>query len=114
RRFHDFRSDLSLPDWLAMDGPTQDAVIDPADGGLRIKLPAARRSYQPVGVATKLLFSGDFEITAGFELLSAARPAGGYGVGVSLNLSHTAERMLFGKIARFRRAQEDDVFISEF
>jgi RNA polymerase sigma factor (sigma-70 family) len=111
---HDFRLGLPLPEWLVMDGPVRDAAIDFGDNGLRITLPPKRAQHHAVGVATRLLFSGDFEITAAFELLSAGRPTGGYGVGVSLNLGRLSDRDLFGKVARFVRAQEGSVFVSEY
>jgi RNA polymerase sigma factor (sigma-70 family) len=111
---HDFRLGMPLPEWLVMDGPVQDATIDFGDQGLRITLPPKRDRHHAVGVATRLLFSGDFEITAAFELLSASRPAAGYGVGVSLNLGRVSDRDLFGKIARFVRAEEGSVFVSEY
>jgi len=97
-----------------MDGPVKDAAIDPGDQGLRIHLPPKRAQHHAVGVATKLLFSGDFEITAAFELLSTSRPREGYGVGVSLNLGRASDRNLFGKVARFVRAAEGNVFVSEY
>ena len=111
---HDFRDGKPLPAWLVLNGPVEEAEINLADGGMRITLPAKRKSHQAVGVETKLVFSGDFEITAAFELLAIEQPATGYGVGVSLNLARAADRKLFGKIARFWRAQEGNVFISEF
>ena len=111
---HDFRDGKPLPAWLTLDGPVEEAEINLADAGMRVTLPAERKSHFAVGVETKLIFSGDFEITAAFELLSFERPATGYGVGVSLNLARAADRKLFGKIARFWRPEEGNVFISEF
>jgi DNA-directed RNA polymerase subunit RPC12/RpoP len=111
---HDFRLGTPLPDWLQMSGPLKDARIDSADKGMRIVLPGERKLNLPVGVETKLVLTGDFEVTADFEILSAERPTGGYGVGVSLNVARAADRKLFGKVARFWRAREGSVFISEF
>jgi len=111
---HDFRLGKPLPEWLKMSGPTKDATIDATDKGMRIGLPAERKQNLPVGVETKLVLAGDFEVTADFEVLSADRPMGGYGVGVSLNLARAADRKVFGKVARFWRAHEGSVFISEF
>jgi RNA polymerase sigma factor (sigma-70 family) len=111
---HDFRAGVPLPPWLKLDGPTKGAFINFADQGMRITLPAKREQHFPVGVQTKLVFSGDFEIIAAFELLAADKPSKNFGAGVSLNLAQAADRNVFGKVARFARVQEGDVFISEF
>jgi RNA polymerase sigma factor (sigma-70 family) len=111
---HDFRGGAPLPDWLKLSGATKDVTINPADAGMRITLPAQRPRHLPAGVEGNLVLTGDFEITAAFEMLSASKPTGGYGVGVSLNLARAADRNLYGKIARFWRVHEGSVFISEY
>ena len=65
-------------------------------------------------VATTFALSGDFEVTGTYELLSADRPAKGYGVGVSLNVADNDRRTKFAKVGRVLRAQEGSVFQTEF
>jgi hypothetical protein len=85
-------------------GPNAATVVKPEDAGLRITLPANRQNRQPVGLHMKFPLSGDFEITASYELLAADKPPPGrirYGVGVNLLISLGPEQARMAKIARY-------------
>ena len=73
------------------------------EAGLRITLPADRTPNQPVGFKTTMVLSGDFEITAAYELLAADPPTTGYGVGVNLGLAPDGARKKYAKVGRFMR-----------
>jgi hypothetical protein len=111
--YQDFRGGRPLPPALKLVGPDADAVARPEPEGLRLTLPATRPVNQPVGVATTFAVSGDFEITGTFELLSAERPANGYGVGVSLSIADSEARNKFAKVARALLVRGGSVFHSE-
>jgi len=112
--FQDFRGGRPMLSSLKMVGPDADSVITPEDGGLRITLPATRAVNHPVEVVTKFSLTGDFEITGSYELLSAGRPAKGYGAGVSLNVATDPGRRKFAKVSRLLRPREGSVHLSEF
>ncbi len=110
----DFRGGRPLPPSFTLQGPDADKAIKREEEGLRITLPATRRSIAPVAVATTSPVAGDFEITGTYELLSADRPPGGNGVGVALNIATDYQDMMkFAKVGRILRAQEGDVYKAE-
>ena len=110
----DFRGRQPLPSNFTLLGPDAGEVIKHEEKGLRISLPAKRRSNSPVGVTTTFAVAGDFEITGTYELLSIDRPPGGNGVAVALNVTTDSDLTKFGKISRCLRAQEGDVYQTEF
>lgn len=69
---------------MKIDGANAEQLVRPEDAGLRITIPAGTGKPGPVGVATQFGVRGDFEITAGYQILKAAEPTEGYGVGVSV------------------------------
>jgi hypothetical protein len=112
--YQDFRAGQRLHPSLRLIGPDADVVSRFEDQGLRITLPADRgKPHYPVEVVTTFPLSGDFEITGTYELLSAAQPTEGYGVGVSLNLADTEARNKFAKVARANLVKAGSVFQSE-
>jgi serine/threonine protein kinase len=112
--YQDFRGGRGLDPSLRLVGPDVDDVSKPEAEGLRITLPATRPVNHPVEVVTEFAVSGDFEITATYELLSATRPDKGYGVGVALNIADSDARNTFAKIMRAKVAREGNVFLSEY
>jgi serine/threonine protein kinase len=79
--YHDFRGQ-ALPASMNLFGDPECVRFEPE--GLRITLPKDRQDLGPVGIATNLDLTGDFEITTTFELLEAESPPPSYGVGLTL------------------------------
>lgn len=79
---HDFRG-APIPDELAQL-PWNYPAMTVEKEGLRIRLPKERKVMGQVGVHTTFPVKGDFEITAGYEILHADPPSEGWGVGVTL------------------------------
>ncbi len=72
--YQDFRGGGSVHHALTLFGPYRDRAMQQEPRGLRITLPARRRDTAPVGFTPKFRISGDFEITVGYEILSAKPP----------------------------------------
>jgi hypothetical protein len=53
-------------------------------GGVRVLVSGQESKFPPFGVSLRFAVSGDFEITASYELRKLDKPATGYGVSVSL------------------------------
>src|SRR5947209_4616164 len=81
--YHDFRDGRPVEP-LRRFGPEANSSIEPEKAGLRIKLPANRAQKDPVGVVLDHPLKGDFEITAGYEIVHLDRPTDGWGVGFEL------------------------------
>lgn len=81
-------------------------------GGLRVRLPAGQPKLPPVGVRTCFQVRGDFEITAGFQLVNVASPQTGHGAGVSLYLELEGPGRPAATVARYRRPKDGDVFVA--
>jgi hypothetical protein len=64
-------------------GPEQ--ALRPVRGGLAVTLPTEEKTQ--AGVETRFGLSGDFEITAGYEVPDHPPPETGYGLGVILRLN---------------------------
>ncbi len=65
---------------------------------------------KPVGLVMTSPVRGDFEITAGYQLLHADRPAAGYGVGFEIFIrtdTPTNESITFSRVVR---VEEGDVY----
>jgi hypothetical protein len=109
--YHDFRGRRALPPFLEPGGPFGEAQMGPEDAGWRITLPAERDSTDRVVLETKFPIKGDFEITAGYELLHVDRPRTGYGVGFEVFLeTATPTREALG-VYRVARVKEGDVYM---
>jgi hypothetical protein len=65
-------------------GPNVENYVHAEKEGLRFTIPADRPQLDPVGVVLTAPIHGDFEITAGYEILQAPRPETGYGIGFEL------------------------------
>ncbi|HTU93406.1 MAG TPA: protein kinase, partial [Gemmataceae bacterium] len=113
--YQDFRKsqrlDRSLTLWSADDlGEVSRFEAE----GFRVTLPAGRPVNWPVEVATSFALSGDFEVTGTYELLSATRPAKGYGVGIGVNIADSKDRNKFVKMARCLLPKKGSVFQSQY
>jgi hypothetical protein len=97
---HDFRRGNMPPrDRMVLNGMDSMVEATPEDGGLRIKI-LANRGKAGAGMQTKFSLTGDFEITASYEILSADKPTKGYGVGVYLTISPAAWKDKRAALAR--------------
>ncbi|HTU23033.1 MAG TPA: DUF1583 domain-containing protein [Gemmataceae bacterium] len=112
--YQDFRGSQPLHPALQLRGPDAEEVSKFEAEGLRITLPATRPVNHPVEVVTTFALSGDFDVTATYELLSASRPDKGYGVGVGLNIADTNARDKFAKVSRCMLARGGSVYLSEY
>jgi hypothetical protein len=107
---YDFRGGKPLPPALDLYGPDVAQVVRPEPRGLRITLPGKRARTDSIRVWPRFRLRGDFEITAGYEILRAEKPASGSGVGVSLALATDASPRPVAKLGRVVRAEEGEVY----
>lgn len=110
---HDFRDGKPLPANLTLFGVNPDEFVKPEVGGLRITPPPDGKQTWGWGVAGRFTLSGDFEVTATYEIITADPPTKGGGVGVALNLEPDVNKKKFAKVGRFRRMRDGDVYIVE-
>src|SRR5262249_41024099 len=74
--YQDFRgSPRPLPP-LELVGPDAELVSKPEAEGWRITVPADQPKVTTIGLAMKAPVKGDFELTAGYEILQAEMPKG--------------------------------------
>jgi hypothetical protein len=111
--YQDFRNKTPVGKAFHLGGLNPEEEIQPDNGGLLITLPAERERHIISEVNAHPPIVGDFEFTATYEILSARKPAKGYGVGVNLTVSTLAEPKKFGKLCRAFRAEEGSVFLGE-
>jgi hypothetical protein len=84
---HSFRDKaMPPPEKMELYGMDANVEITPEPEGLRIHI-LGNRLRDGVGLRTSFPVTGDFEVTATFEILSAEKPTTGYGVGINLALS---------------------------
>lgn len=107
---HNFRGgNMPSPDRMVLNGVDQLVEATPEEGGLRIKI-LPNRGKDGAGVQTKFALTGDFEITAAYEILSADKPTTGYGVGVFLTISPANWRAKRAGLARCWTTQNGSGF----
>src|SRR5262245_38429043 len=111
--YQDFRNKAAVGTAFYLGGLNPEEEIKPDKDGLLITLPAERAQYFPAEVNAHPPIVGDFEFTATYEILSAQKPAKGYGVGVNLTVSTVAEPKKFGKLCRMFRPKEGSVYLAE-
>lgn len=110
---YDFRGGNPVPPEMKLFGPDADLVVSPGPDGLRITPPTAGRQSRGWGIALRFTFTGDFEVTARYELLALERPTQGGGAGVALNALPTQDSGKFTKIGRFIHADGENFFKAE-
>lgn len=92
-----FDADALIP--MGYDSPFSMRFIRPERNGLRIAIPSSQgRSRPKMGLFAAFKLEGDFEITAGFDLVKADAPEVGMGVGANLYIM--AEGSLNGATLR--------------
>ncbi len=112
--YQDFRH-APLQEAFRLGGaPDANDVTRAEPDGLRITLPAVRRQHSPVEVRARFSLFGDFDVTGTYELLTAAEPAQGYGVGVALIIADSDKRDKFLKVSRLYRPEAGSVYYCEF
>jgi serine/threonine protein kinase len=109
--YQDFRGDTPFSPLLSWTGQEGEEVIERQDQGVRVQLTTRRTKKDPVGLVLTCPFKGDFEITAGYELLQADQPRSGMGVGFDLYLmTQSSAREALG-LCRVKRADGTDRYI---
>ncbi|HEV3119493.1 MAG TPA: hypothetical protein VGY58_20720 [Gemmataceae bacterium] len=113
---YDFRGSKPLPPGIILAGALDGAATQPESSGFRITIVGD----QPVpidraGLEINTTLKGDFEITAGYELLRADQPKEGYGVGFELFV-HPAEAPQQGVfqglgIYRVARVEQPNIYM---
>lgn len=111
---HDFRGgNMPSPERMAQVGLDMLSEVTPEEGGLRIKV-LAGRGKDGVGMQSRFPLTGDFEVTASYEILSADQPTRGYGVGFILLIHHADWRQKRASIARNWTVQNGSGFQAMF
>jgi Protein of unknown function (DUF1583) C domain len=82
--------------------------------GLRIRLPAKREKSGPVGVSFNFEVGGDFEVTAGYQIIRADRPPSGPGAGVNLRVIIGSPMTEAAGLARYVRADDGDLYLASW
>lgn len=108
--FHQSFRGQSLHPALKLFGPDVTHVSRPENNGLRITLPAKREKSAPVGIAPKFSISGNFEITATYQILNADTPKGGQGVGINLRLIVGSPMREAAGLARYVQDNQEQIY----
>ena len=109
----DFRKGPFDETKLARIGPWKDTVKETPEG-LHIVLPEGKKKENTVGVSTKLLIKGDFEITLAYKLVDT-QPKGGYGAGVMMwFMLDNSPTSSYAAMARRTKPGMGEVFSTDF
>jgi hypothetical protein len=81
------------------------------EGGFRITLPSNREQTDRVGLEMASPIKGNFEITAGYEILRADKAITGYGVGLELFIETESPTREGLGVYRVVRVKEGDVYM---
>ncbi len=108
--YHDFRGGRALPAGFRLTGADAAVTAQPEDAGFRITVPANQEQRVRVGLEMFPIVEGDFEITAGYEILHADRPQSGEGVGFEFYIG-TAPMVDGLGVLRLARLFEGDVYM---
>jgi hypothetical protein len=107
--YEDFRGAGPLPPTLVLH-PVQGTRVGRDEEGLRITAPANGPPTGGVNLVLRLDLKGDFEITAGYELLAVDPPRDGHGVGFHLEFTTATARRANCSVSRITRVNEGDVY----
>jgi hypothetical protein len=110
--YQDFRGGASIHPVLVRFGAGSAGMIQQEAEGLRLTLPANHKGGAAVGVAPRFHLSGDFEITLGYEILSAGEPSDGLGAGVKIWGKFGSEDFQAMTVAHVIRPKEGNGFVS--
>jgi WD40 repeat protein len=108
--YQDFRGGKSPGSPLALFGTKASLVTRAEEPGLHIRVEANPEQTERIGLRLPARFHGDFEITAGYELLRPTQPERGHSVGVTLlaDLDSPAGEVL--EVLRAGRVQEGQIY----
>jgi hypothetical protein len=107
---HNFRGGAMPPaERMALVGMDPMVEATPEEEGLRIKI-LPNRGKDGVGMQTQFPLTGDFEITASYEILSADKPTKGYGVGFNVSISPADWQKKRAGLARYWTVQKKSGF----
>lgn len=106
----DFRGGKPLPQELSLFGPDVEKYAEQELDGLRIRPPTAGKISSGWGVVLRFTFTGDFEITGGYEILTMERPTRGTGAGVALNALPSLGSRKLALLGRLRFVGDEQVF----
>jgi len=112
--YQDFRGKQLPHPPLRLVGPQLDERVRPEAEGLRVTMAGNRSSPAGVGVMIDRPLSGDFEITASYEVLSADQPTQGFGVGVNMTISPSPAQEKLANVARFWLPGERNGHLARF
>jgi serine/threonine protein kinase len=73
--YHSFQNNPASSEGFELFGPSADTWVRFAPEGLRITVPPGPKQPTGTGVLTHIGVQGDFEITAGYEILAEPQPA---------------------------------------
>lgn len=110
--YHDFRKERFDPRTYQVLGEADSKHVRPEPEGLRLMLPAAVGQSRPTGVGARARLSGDFEITAKFEIIKVDQPRSGYGAGFSIYASIDSPTQDAVSISWVRRPKEGTVYVA--
>ncbi|HEY1380011.1 MAG TPA: protein kinase, partial [Gemmataceae bacterium] len=101
--YHDFRGGRADHPGLVWSGRDGTEEVLPESGGLRVKLPPTRTRKSPAGLVLPGPVTGDFEITAGYEIMDTHVPQSGSGTGVEVYVmtdSPSQDGIAFARVRR--------------
>ncbi|HJT78163.1 MAG TPA: protein kinase, partial [Gemmataceae bacterium] len=109
--YQDFRGGQAPAPPLYLAGPDAATLTRPEAGGFRVTLPRDRKGQERVGLEMPTRIKGDFEITAGYEILQVEQPVKGpHGVAFSLLVETDTPRHDVVELARATRGTEGEVY----
>jgi hypothetical protein len=84
-------------------GFAKEKSIVAEEQGFRFKLPAREEGVEQTGVYSRVVLAGDFEVSAGFDLIAVAPPEKGYGMTCGIGIDCQIPRL--GKVQFMRGYQ---------
>jgi len=95
------------------NGEGEQKIVRRESSGVRILVSGKPSGFPPFGVAPRFRISGDFEITASYELLKLDKPASGYGVSVSLWAMTDTPSVDAATVSRAHRPWDGNVWVAD-
>jgi hypothetical protein len=108
--YQDFRGGQAPVPPLYLTGPDATTFTRPGAGGYRVTLPRDRKQMDRVGLEMPTRLRGDFEITAGYEILQVEQPVKGHGVAFALLVETDSSRDDVVELTRTTRVGEGEVY----
>ena len=80
------QGDLDAQDFQLIGGDLPARYCTPDPAGLHLTIPAGDPAVSFCGLEAEFVVRGDFEITAGYEVLDLPEPEGGHGAGLKISI----------------------------